>query len=290
MDTKMDKKIVGLYYEYKHGLLDRREFLKRLSVFAGGIIAANSLLNLLEGNTARADLVPKKDPRLYTEDIKYIGATGDVHAKLERPKESAKLPGVVIIHENRGLNAHIADVTRRIALEGFLALAPDALSPAGGTPGDENNAVALIGKLDQQSTIKNYVAAVQYLKTHTMSTGKVGVVGFCWGGAMANQLAVNSPDVLAAVPYYGRQPAPEDVPRIKASLLLHYAGLDEGINKGIPGYEAELKKASVDFKMYLYENAQHAFNNDTNPARYNKDAAELAWKRTIAFLNEKLKT
>ena len=153
-------------------------------------------------------------------------------------KGTAKLPGVVVISENRGLNAHIADVARRVALEGFLALAPDALSPVGGTPEDENKAIALIGQLDQQSTIKNFVAAVQYLKTHPMSTGKVGVVGFCWGGGMANQLAVNSPDVSAAVPYYGRQPASVDVPRIKASLLLQYAGLDEGIDKGIPAYVA----------------------------------------------------
>ena len=286
----MDKKVLKLYDEYNHGLLDRREFLKRLTVYAGGIMAANSLLTLLEGNDARADLVPKDDPRLYNEDIKYRGITGDVLAKQSRPKGNAKVPAVIVIHENRGLNAHIADVTRRMAIEGFLALAPDALSPLGGTPEDENKAIALIGQLDQPSTIKNYVAAVQYLKTHTISTGRVGVVGFCWGGAMANQLAVNSPDVSAAVPYYGRQPAPEDVPRIKASLLLHYAGLDEGINKGIPGYEAALKKASIDYKLYIYEGAQHAFNNDTNAARYNKAAAELAWKRTIAFLKEKLKT
>jgi carboxymethylenebutenolidase len=286
----MDKKVVDLYDEYNHGLLDRRGFLKRLSVLAGGILAANALLALLEGNSARADLVSKDDPRLSTEDIKYQGATGEVRGKLARPRGNAKVPGVVVIHENRGLNAHIADVTRRMALEGFVVLAPDALSPVGGTPEDENKAVALIGQLDQPSTIKNYVAAVQYLKTHPISTGKVGVVGFCWGGAMANQLAVNSPDVSAAVPYYGRQPVSEDVPKIKASLLLHYAGLDEGINKGIPEYEAALKKASVDYKLYMYEGAQHAFNNDTNAARYNKEAAELAWKRTIAFFKEKLKT
>jgi carboxymethylenebutenolidase len=286
----MDKKVVDLYDEYNHGLLDRRGFLKRLSVLAGGILAANALLALLEGNSARADLVSKDDPRLSTEDIKYQGATGEVRGKLARPRGNAKVPGVVVIHENRGLNAHIADVTRRMALEGFVVLAPDALSPVGGTPEDENKAVALIGQLDQPSTIKNYVAAVQYLKTHPISTGKVGVVGFCWGGAMANQLAVNSPDLSAAVPYYGRQPVSEDVPKIKASLLLHYAGLDEGINKGIPEYEAALKKASVDYKLYMYEGAQHAFNNDTNAARYNKEAAELAWKRTIAFFKEKLKT
>jgi carboxymethylenebutenolidase len=168
-------------------------------------------------------------------------------------------------------------------------MAPDALSPLGGTPEDPDKAPDLLKKLDAQATIQNYVAAVRYLKTHPASTGKVGVVGFCWGGAMANQVAVNSPDVLAAVPYYGRQPAAEDVSKIKASLVLHYAGLDEGINKGIAAYEAALKNASVDYRIYMYEGAQHAFNNDTNAERYNKEAAQLAWQRTISFLNEKLK-
>ena len=200
-----------------------------------------------------------------------------------------RLPGVVVIHENRGLVPHIEDVTRRVALEGFLAIAPDALTPLGGTPEDPEKAPALIQKLDSQSTIQNYLAAVKYLKTHPGSTGKVGVIGFCWGGGMANQVAVNSPDLSAVVPYYGRQPASEDVPKIKASLLLHYAGLDEGINKGIPAFEEALKKASIDYKIYMYEGAQHAFNNDTNPARYNKEAAQLAWQRTISFLKEKLK-
>ena len=194
MNTIMDYWIAG-------------NFLKRLSMLAGGIMAANALLAVLENNYARADLVSKDDPRLFTEDIKYKGATGDIRGKLARPKGDAKVPGVVVIHENRGLNAHIADVTRRVALEGFLALAPDALSPVGGTPEDENKAAALIGQLDQPSTIKNFVAAVQYLKTHPISTGKVGVVGFCWGGEMANQIAVNSPDVSAVVPYYGKPPA-----------------------------------------------------------------------------------
>jgi carboxymethylenebutenolidase len=286
----MEKKIDDLHNKYIQGSIGRREFLKRLSVLAGGVIAANSLLAYLEGGDLRAELVSKDDSRLTTVDVKFKGATGEVRAKLSRPKGDEKLPGVVVIHENRGLNAHIADVTRRIALEGFIALAPDALSPLGGTPEDETKAIALIGQLDQQSTIRNYVAAVEYLRTYPTSTGRVGVVGFCWGGAMANQLAVNSPDVVAAVPYYGRQPASEDVPKIKASLLLQYAGLDEGINKGIPAYEEALKKASIQYTLYMYEGAQHAFNNDTNPARYNKEAAELAWKRTIAFLKEKLKT
>jgi carboxymethylenebutenolidase len=196
---------------------------------------------------------------------------------------------VVVIHENRGLVPHIEDVARRVALEGFLALAPDALSPLGGTPADLDKARSMIQTLDPQPNTQNFVAAVRYLKTHPASTGKVGVVGFCWGGAVANQLAVHAPDLIAAVPFYGRQPASEDVPKIKASLLLHYAGLDEGINKGIPAYEAALKKASIDYKIYMYEGANHAFFNDTNAERYNKDAAQLAWQRTVSFFKEKLR-
>jgi carboxymethylenebutenolidase len=285
----MDQKIIGLYNDYSHGLLDRREFLKKLSILAGGAAAAHALLPILENSYAKAEVVPKDDPRLQTDNITYPGATGDVRAHFARPKGDEKLPGVVVIHENRGLNPHIEDVTRRFALEGFLAIGPDALSPLGGTPKDPDKARELIGKLDSQSTIQNYLAAVRYLKTHPASTGKVGVIGFCWGGGMANQVAVNSPDLSAAVPYYGRQPAAEDVSKIKASLLLHYAGDDERINKGIPAFEAALKKASVDYKIYMYEGAKHAFNNDTNAARYNKEAAQLAWQRTIAFLKEKLK-
>lgn len=285
----MDRRITDLYDEYLHNLLDRREFLRRLSVLAGGAAAAYSLLPLLEKGAARAEIISKDDPRLQTSPMKYAGATGDIRSYFARHKGDEKLPGVLVIHENRGLNPHIEDVTRRVALEGFQAMAPDGLTPLGGTPADPEQAPALIQKLDGPSTIQNYLAAVKYLKTHPASTGKVGVIGFCWGGAMANQVAVNSPDVLAAVPYYGRQPAAADVPKIKASLLLHYAGLDEGINKGIAAYEEALKKASIDYKLYMYEGAQHAFNNDTNPARYNKEAAQLAWQRTIAFLKEKLK-
>jgi carboxymethylenebutenolidase len=285
----MDQKIVNLYEEYSHELLDRRTFLRKLSILAGSTAAAIALMPLLEDNKARAQIVPKDDPRLQTEYAKYPGATGEVRAYMAKPKGNEKLPGVVVIHENRGLTPHIEDVSRRLALEGFLALAPDALTPVGGTPEDQEKAPALFQKLDAKSTTENFVAAVKYLKTHPASTGKVGVVGFCWGGERANLLAVNSPDLVAAVPYYGRQPAADDVPKIKASLLLHYAGLDEGINKGIPAYEAALKKGSIDFKMYMYEGAQHAFNNDTNPERFNREAAQLAWQRTIAFLKEKLK-
>jgi carboxymethylenebutenolidase len=208
---------------------------------------------------------------------------------LARPKGDGKLPGVVVVHQNTGLVPHIEDVTRRVALEGFLTVAPDALTPVGGTPEDLTKASELLKKLDSKSTTENYVAAVRYLKTHPASTGKVGVVGFCWGGAVANQVAVNSPDVMAVVPYYGPQPAAEDVPKIKASLLLHYAGDDAWVNKGIPAYEEALKKANVDFRMYMYEGTKHGFNEDTRAERYNKEAAQLAWQRTISFLKEKLK-
>ncbi len=238
---------------------------------------------------AQAQVVPKDDPRLYVEDIKYPGETGEILAHFARPKGDLKLPGVVIIHENRGLNPHTEEVARRVALEGFLAIAPNALSPLGGTPEDVDEARSLMQKLDSQSTIQNFVAAVKYLKTHPKSTGKVGVTGFCWGGGVTNQIAVNSPDLKAAAPFYGRQPAPEDVPKIKASLLLHYAGLDERINKGIPAFEAALKEASVDYKIFIYEGAGHAFFNDTS-SRYHEEAAKLAWERTIAFFKQKLKT
>ncbi len=286
----MDQEAIDLYGKYSHGSLGRRDFLKKLAIAAGATAAADALLPLLERNSAIAQVVAKDDARLIVEYMKYPGETGEVRANFVRPKGDAKLPGVVVIHENRGLNAHIEDVTRRIALEGFLAMAPDALSPLGGTPEDPEKAPSLIGQLDKKKTINNYVAAVKYLKTHPLSTGKVGTIGFCWGGGMANQVAVHSPDVVAAVAYYGLVPAAEDVPKIGASLLLHYAGLDERVNSGIPAFEAALKKASVDYKIYMYEGAQHAFNNDTNPARYNKEAARLAWQRTISFLKQKLKT
>jgi carboxymethylenebutenolidase len=227
---------------------------------------------------------------LHTEDTEYPGETGQVRAYLARPKGETKRPGVVVIHENRGLQPHIKDVTRRVASEGFLAMAPDGLSPMGGTPEDADEARSLMRELDTSETIKNFVAAVQYLRTYPLSTGKVGCTGFCWGGGMTNQVAVHSPDLSAAVPYYGMQTAAEDVPKIRASILLHYAGIDERINAGIPAFEEALEQAGVEFKTYIYEGAQHAFNNDTSEARYHKEAAELAWERTIAFLKEKLQT
>ncbi len=286
----MDPKMIDLHDDYQHGIIDRREFIRKLSLLAGSAAAANLLLPLLEYNPAQAQMmVAKDDPRLLTEKVEFPGASGPVRASLARPKGSTRLSGVLVIHENRGLNPHIEDVARRLALEGFLALAPDALSPSGGTPADSDRAREMIGKLDSGETLKNYLAAVKYLKSHPSATGKVGVVGFCWGGSMANQLAVHSGDAAAVVPYYGRQPAADDVPRIKAPLLLHYAGQDPRVNQGIAAFEAALKAAGVTYRLYMYEGAQHAFNNDTNAARYNEAAARLAWRRTIDFFNEKLK-
>jgi carboxymethylenebutenolidase len=285
----MDQKFIDLYDDYAQGSLDRREFLKKLAVLAGGTAAAVTLLPLIENKYAQAQVVPKDDSRLHVENIKYPGETGEVLAHFARPKGDEKLPGVIVIHENRGLNPHTEDVARRAAIEGFIAIAPDALSPLGGTPEDVNEARSLMRKLDSQATVKNYVAAVQYLKTHPQSTGKVGCMGFCWGGGMTNQVAVHSPDLAAAVPFYGRQPTSEDVPKIKASMLIHYAGLDERINAGIEAFEAALKEASIEYKIFMYEGAGHAFFNDTG-SRYHKEAALLAWERTIAFLKEKLKS
>jgi len=285
----MDKKIDDLYHEYTNGSLDRREFLKKLAVLVGSTAAAVTMLPFIEHNYAQAQIVPEEDSRLHVENIKYPGETGEVLAHFARPKGDKKLPGVIVIHENRGLNPHTEDVARRVALAGFLAIAPDALSPLGGTPEDVDEARSLMRKLDSEATTKNYVAAVKYLKTHPQSTGKVGCTGFCWGGAVTNQVAVNSPDLTAAVPFYGRQPVSEDVPKIKSSLLLHYAGLDKRINAGIEAFETALKKASIDYQIFMYEGAGHAFFNDTG-SRYHEQAAKLAWERTIAFFKEKLKT
>ncbi len=266
----------------------RRDFLKKFSIFTGGACLSLALPSL-KATPAGAQIIPRDDPRLHTEYFHYSGSTGEIRSYLARPKEGARLPGILVIHENRGLNPHIEDVTRRLALEGYLACAPDALTPLGGTPADWEKAPALIQRLDPQTTLENYQAAIRFLKNHPNSTGKVGVVGFSWGGAMANRIAASSPDVQAVVPYYGRQPAAEDAARIKAPLLFHYASQDEAINKGIAAYEEALRRASVDFQSYMYEGTQHAFNNDTNPARYNREAALVAWRRTIAFFKEKLR-
>jgi carboxymethylenebutenolidase len=220
--------------------------------------------------------------------ISYPGETGDIKAFLARPEKEGKYPAVIVIHEIWGLNPHIQDVTCRFAKEGFLAIAPDALSSLGGTPDDTSKASTMIRELDGEKTTKNMVAAVKYLETHPLATGKVGCTGFCWGGAMTNQVAVNSPELDAAVPYYGRPPAAEDVAKIKASVMAHFAGDDARINEGIPGFEEALKKAGIEYTIFIYEGAKHAFNNDSNPERYNEQAAKLAWERTTKFFKEKL--
>lgn len=285
----MEQKFIDLYEKYADGNLNRREFLKRLAALAGSTAAAVTLLPLLQKSFVQAQVVPKDDPRLVIENITYPAQTGQMLAHFARPKGDKKYPGVIVIHENRGLDPHHEDVARRVALEGFLAVAPDALSPLGGTPEDVDEARTLMRELDGPSTIKDFAAAVQYLKTHPQSTGKVGCMGFCWGGGMTNQVAVNAPDLTAAVPFYGSQPKAEDVSKIKASLLCHYAGLDKRINAGIEAFEAALKEASIEYKMFVYEGAGHAFFNDTG-SRYHKEAATLAWTRTIKFFNVELKT
>lgn len=286
----MDGKINGLFRDYKAGRIDRRLFIKKLALITGSTGAAIALLPVLEGNIMKAAQFPPQDkPQVISEFIKYPGFTGDMRAYLSRPESGNKFPAVIVIHENRGLVPHIQDVTRRMAGEGFLALAPDALSPVGGTPEDVSNVRELFGKLNNEETVKNFVAAVKYLKTNPLSTGKVGCTGFCWGGSMTNQVSVNAPDLDAAVPYYGGQPSPEDVVKIKAPIMAHYAGNDERINAGIPAFEEALKKNNKEYKIFMYEGAGHAFNNDSNPERYNEQAAKLAWSRTIGFFKEKLK-
>jgi carboxymethylenebutenolidase len=283
--------MIKIYDDYTHLTLDRRDFMNKLKRLTGSAAAAAAIAPMLAANQARAAIVPEDDPRLKTETITWPGADGQtMSGYLARPADATgRLPAVIVIHENRGLNPHIKDVARRMALEGFLALAPDFLTPAGGTPEDEDKARDMIGALDRAATVANAVATVSFLKNSDMTNGKVGVVGFCWGGGMVNQTAVNAgADLAAAVPYYGSVPEAADVPNIKAKLLLQYAGLDERINAGIPGYEEALKAAGVDYQIHVYEGANHAFNNDTSEARYNKEAADLAWSRTVEFLKANL--
>jgi carboxymethylenebutenolidase len=281
--------MIDAYDEYTHLTLDRRGFMEKLTKLAGSGAAAAVIAPLLAANSAHAAVVAEDDTRLTAEDITYPGDGGDMKGYLVQPAEAGgKLGAVIVIHENRGLNAHIRDVARRMALEGFVALAPDFLSPLGGTPADEEQARGMFSQLDPAKTVANGVATVAFLKGHESGNGKVGAVGFCWGGGTVNTLAVNSPDLAAAVAYYGAQPNPDVVPQIQAPLLLHYAGEDARINAGIEAYKAALEAAGKEFTIHMYEGAQHAFNNDTSEARYNKEAADLAWGRTVAFFKEKL--
>ena len=284
----MDQQIINLYDEYTHKPLSRDVFIKRLVKITGSMAVAMTILPALEGNYAAAAMT-REDDDMLTERITYPGATGDMKAYTARPKKDAKYGAVVVIHENRGLNAHIEDVARRVAKAGYLAVAVDALSPFGGTPANEDEARGLFGKLDAQQNLLNFVKAFDYLGSRKDCNGQFGCVGFCWGGGMANDLAVNVPKLKAAVAFYGRQAKTEDVPKIKGAVQLHYGSLDERINAGIPAYEEALKQAKVPYELYIYEGANHAFHNDTSAARYNEPAAKLAWKRTLDFYAKYLK-
>jgi carboxymethylenebutenolidase len=287
--SPVTQEMIKLYDDYTHLTLDRRRFMDSLTKLTGSAAAAAAIVPLIAANSAQAAIVPADDTRIVTETVTFLGSSGQVSGYLARPANAAgKLPAVLVIHENRGLNPHIQDVTRRFAVEGFLAFGVDFLSPAGGTPADEDKAREMIGKLDRKVVVADGVAAVDFLRKHEAGNGKVGTVGFCFGGAISNQIAVADPALNAAVVFYGSSPAPEQVPAIKARMLLHYAGDDERINADVPAYEAALKAAGTSYTLHMYEGVNHAFNNDTAAARYNKEAADLAFSRTVAFLKEVL--
>ncbi|MBZ5498624.1 MAG: dienelactone hydrolase family protein [Acidobacteriia bacterium] len=284
----MDQKIVELYDRFTNGDMSRRSFLDRLAQLAGGTAAALALMPVLETNYAQAQMISENDDRLAIARVEYEAGGTKISGYLARLKGGQKRPAVIVIHENRGLNPHIQDVARRLAVEGFLAFAPDLLSPLGGTPPDDTKASQMIRTLNADETVARLAAAVPFLARHAESTGKVGAVGFCWGGGMANRLAAAGTSLNASVPYYGAQLPAAEVPKITAPLLLQYASLDQRINAGIADYEAALKTNKKVYELNMYEGANHAFNNDTNAGSYNKAAATLAWSRTIAFLKKYL--
>ena len=286
-----DQELLILFDAYVHGVIDRRGFLAGAQKFAIGGLTAVGLLAALSPDFAIGQVVPKDDRRIKTETLNYASPNGygAMRGYLARPaNESGRLPGVLVVHENRGLNPHIEDIARRLALDGYMAFAPDALTPLGGYPGDEDKARELFPKLDQAKTREDFVTAANLLKVRADSTGKVGVVGFCYGGGMAHTLAVRLPDLAAAVPFYGNHPAVEDAAKVKAPLLIHFAGVDERINAAWPAYEAALKAAGARYTAHHYAGTQHGFNNDTTP-RFDAPAAKLAWERTMAFFNQALK-
>ena len=288
-----DPEVLILFDAYVHGALDRRGFLDRAAKYAVGGVTAAMLLEQLNPKFAEAQQVAKGDPRLKAEFVEYASPQGygKMRGYLVRPATATgTLPGVVVVHENRGLNPHIEDIARRVALDNFIAFAPDALTPLGGYPaGGEDEARALFGKLEQPKTRQDMVAAASFLESHAECTGKLGAVGFCYGGGIVNLLATRVPELLAAVPFYGGPAAAEDVPKIKAQMLVNYASNDDRVNASWPAYETALEAAGVKYQMYMYPDTEHGFNNDTTP-RYNKEAAALAWKRTIDLFNAALRT
>jgi len=288
---EIKQEIFDLYDDYAHNRLDRREFAQKLSVYAVGGITVASLMSFLMPDYQGQIQVKADDPRLKSEYIKYESPKGGgtIKALLSKPADAKQpLGGTVIVHENRGLNPYIEDVGRRAALAGFISIAPDALTPLGGYPGNDDEGRTMQSKRDRNEMLEDFIAAYDYLKSNKDCNGKVGVVGFCFGGAIANLMAVRLPGLAASVPFYGGQPPIEDVPKIKAPLLIHYAALDTRVNEGWPAYEAALKANNKEYRAHIYADANHGFHNDTTP-RYDKAAAELAWKRTIDFFGEKLK-
>ena len=283
----MNQEIINLYDDYTHTPLTRSEFIRRLVLLTGSMTAAMSALPLIEVNAAAGKFTGDED--LFTERITYAGVPADMQAYIARPKADKKYPAIIIIHENRGLNAHIEDVARRAAREGFLAIAPNALSAIGAAPANEDEARQKFQELKAENNLQNFINAYNYLATRTDYNGFAGCAGFCWGGAMSNNLAVKIAGLKAAVAFYGRQPAAEEVSNIKAAIQLHYGALDERVNAGIPAYEEALKKNNIRYELYMYEGANHAFHNDTAPTRYNEAAAKLAWQRTMDFFKKYLK-
>jgi carboxymethylenebutenolidase len=284
------QEVFDLYDDYAHNRIDRRDFMQRLSTYAVGGLTVASLMSFLMPNYKGAIQIQQNDPRLKSEYVNYPSPKGGgtIKALLSKPVDAkGKLGGIVVVHENRGLNPHIEDVARRAALAGFISIAPDALTPLGGYPGNDDDGRALQSKRDRNEMLEDFIAAAEFLKSNKDCNGKVGVVGFCFGGWIANMMAVRIPDLAAVVPFYGGQPASEDVPKIKAPLLLHYAGLDTRVNEGWPAYETALKENKKEYTAYVYPDVNHGFHNDTTP-RYDKAAAELAWKRTVDFFAAKL--
>lgn len=285
------QEVFNLYDDYAHSRINRRDFVQKLSVYAVGGLTVTSLMSFLMPDYKSTLQIAADDPRLQSGYITYPSPKGggNMKALLTLPaNNNKKLGGIVVVHENRGLNPYIEDVARRAALAGFIAIAPDALTPLGGYPGNDDAGRELQSKRDKNEMLEDFIAAYDYLKTNKDCNGKIGVVGFCFGGGIANSMAVRVPGLAAAVPFYGAQPTKEDVPKIKAPLLLHYAGLDTHVNEGWPAYEAALKENKKEYTAYIYPNVNHGFHNDTTP-RYDKAAAELAWQRTITFFEEKLK-
>ena len=287
---QISQEVFDLYDDYAHNRIDRRQFMNKLSAYAIGGITVSSLLGFIMPKYQETLQVQPDDPRLESKYITYKSSKGggEIKGLLSRPADtSGKLPGIVVVHENRGLNPHIEDVGRRAALAGFVSLAPDALTPLGGYPGNDDDGRALQRQRDRNEMLEDFIAAYEYLKTSPLSTGKVGVVGFCFGGWISNMMAVKVSDLKASVPFYGGQPPTETVPDIQAPLLLHFAGLDKRVNEGWPAYEEALKKHKKEYTAHMYPEKNHGFHNDSTP-RYDKEAAELAWKRTIDFFREKL--